>query len=286
MLLRIGLLGESMDIKVFKTFIAVAENRHFGKASEQLYITQAAVSARIKQLEEFYATPLFIRDKNNLSLTPAGNALLPYAHLVIEQIAQSKAMVGLASEQKTVFNIAATPNVWDAYLCSHMNEMNTVFDSVVVGTEISVREAIQRKLDDKSLQLAFLTDPIKDSDFINTHVGDFDISLVGSCAEFSETCDNYIYVDWGITFAKEHAAQHKVQPSHRTSAATIALDLMLANGGFAYLPSDLVKTYIVEGRLFNIDSTMQLKRPVYLTYKKSAPHSALTDELCNLLANS
>ena len=54
MLLRIGLLGESMDIKVFKTFIAVAENRHFGKASEQLYITQAAVSARIKQLEEFY----------------------------------------------------------------------------------------------------------------------------------------------------------------------------------------------------------------------------------------
>ena len=272
-----------MDIKVFKTFIAVAENKHFGKASEQLYITQAAVSARIKQLEEFYATPLFIRDKNNLSLTPAGNALLPFAHLVIEQIAQSKSMVSLASEQKTVFNIAATSNVWDAYVCSRMHDMNSVFDSVVVGTEISVREAIQRKLDDKSLQLAFLTDPLKDSDFINTHVGDFNISLVGSSAAFSEACDNYIYVDWGITFAKEHAVQHKVQPSHRTSAATIALDLMLAHGGFAYLPNDLAKPYILGGRLFNIESAMQLKRPVYLTYKKSASHLALINELSHLL---
>lgn len=59
-----------MDIKIYKTFISVAENRHFGRAAEQLYITQAAVSARIKQLEEFYSTPMFIRDKNNLMLTP------------------------------------------------------------------------------------------------------------------------------------------------------------------------------------------------------------------------
>jgi len=89
-----------MDIKVFKTFIAVAENKHFGKAAEQLYITQAAVSARIKQLEEYYNTPMFIRDKNNLTLTPAGSALLPFAHLVIEQIDQSKTVVGSASKQK------------------------------------------------------------------------------------------------------------------------------------------------------------------------------------------
>ena len=42
------------SIRVYKTFIQVAESRHFGRAAENLYITQAAVSARIKQLEEFY----------------------------------------------------------------------------------------------------------------------------------------------------------------------------------------------------------------------------------------
>ena len=50
-----------MDIKVFRTFIEVANTRHFGRAADNLYITQAAVSARIKQLEEFYTShfPVF-----------------------------------------------------------------------------------------------------------------------------------------------------------------------------------------------------------------------------------
>ena len=54
-----------MDIRVFKTFLQVAKTKHFGHAAENLFITQAAVSARIKQLEEFYDSTLFIRDKND-----------------------------------------------------------------------------------------------------------------------------------------------------------------------------------------------------------------------------
>lgn len=275
-----------MDIKVFKTFVAVADNKHFGRAAEQLYITQAAVSARIKQLEEFYTSPLFIREKNNLTLTPAGESLLPFAHLVIEQVEQSKVVVNLASQQKVNFNMAATPNVWDAFLSRRVSDINDLFDGMVVGTEISVREAIQRKLDDKSLNIAFLTDPIKDSDFINTLIGYFDISLVGSHQTFSESSEKYIYVDWGITFAKEHATTHKVFPAHRTSTASIALELILTNGGFAYLPTELVADHIESGSIFNIESSLQLKRPIYLTQRKSTPHSDLTCKLTELLSTS
>ena len=41
-----------MDIEILKTFLEVARVRHFGKASESLFITQSAVSARIRLLEE------------------------------------------------------------------------------------------------------------------------------------------------------------------------------------------------------------------------------------------
>ncbi|MGR5543027.1 LysR family transcriptional regulator, partial [Vibrio campbellii] len=61
-----------MDVKVFRTFLEVARTKHFGKASENLYITQAAVSARIKQLENYFDTQLFTRDRNNIKLTSAG----------------------------------------------------------------------------------------------------------------------------------------------------------------------------------------------------------------------
>ncbi|WP_082880488.1 MULTISPECIES: LysR family transcriptional regulator [unclassified Oleiphilus] len=39
-----------MDIELLRTFLEVKNTRHFGKAAENLYLTQAAVSARIKQL--------------------------------------------------------------------------------------------------------------------------------------------------------------------------------------------------------------------------------------------
>lgn len=275
-----------MDIKVYRTFVSVAENRHFGRAAEQLYITQAAVSARIKQLEEFYSTPMFTREKNNLTLTPSGEALLPFAHLVIDQIEQSKSVVKLTSKQRINFNMAATPNVWDAFLSNRIHELDTLIDGVVLGTEISVREAIQRKLEDKSLNIAFLADPIKDSEFDNTLVSYFDISLVGTKPEFDEHSDDYIFVDWGITFAKEHAANHKVLPVHRTSTATIALELLLSKGGFAYLPTELVADYIDEGVIFNIESAIQLKRPIYLTQKKSNIDLELSRKLVEALTSA
>lgn len=68
-----------MDIRVLSTFLEVARVRHFGRASENLHITQAAVSARIKQLEGYFNTTLFTRDRNNIKLTSSGERLIGYA---------------------------------------------------------------------------------------------------------------------------------------------------------------------------------------------------------------
>ena len=59
----------SMDIRFLTTFIEVANTRHFGKAAENLYLTQSAVSARIKLLEEYFHSTLFIRQRNSIQLT-------------------------------------------------------------------------------------------------------------------------------------------------------------------------------------------------------------------------
>ncbi len=267
-----------MDIRVFKTFIAVAENRHFGRAAETLYITQAAVSARIKQLEEFYNTSLFIREKNNLRLTPAGEALLSHAHLMVSQMAQSKLSLSIAAMQKNIFSVAATPNVWDAFFSSRIQDMLALFDDLVVGAELSVREAIQRKLEDRSLDVGLLTDPIKDSDFCNELIGHFDLSLVGSRLEFDAKVEDYVLVDWGITFQKEHALHHKVTPNFKTSAAMIALEVLQTKGGFAYLPYPLVQAPIESGELFEIETPLQIKRPIYLVYRKNNPQEQLITE--------
>lgn len=274
-----------MDIRVFKTFIAVAENKHFGRAAETLYITQAAVSARIKQLEGFYSSQLIIRDKNNLRLTPAGEALLAHAYLMVSQMDQSKISLSIASQQKSSFNIAATPNVWDAFFSSRIHEAIELFENLALGTEISVREAIQRKLDERSLDVGLLTDPIKDDEFNNELIGHFDLCLVGSRFDFQPDLDDYILIDWGITFQKEHALHHKVSPCFKTSTAMIALEVMQSKGGFAYLPAELVNDLINNNELHLIATELQIKRPIYMVYKKNNGNAQLIDQFKHLFMN-
>ena len=63
-----------LDFRI-ETFLKVCEYMNFTHAAEALCMTQPAVSQHIKYLEEKYETPLFIRDKKKLTLTPAGEIL-------------------------------------------------------------------------------------------------------------------------------------------------------------------------------------------------------------------
>lgn len=63
-----------IDVRV-KTFLTVCSYMNFTHAAEKLHLTQPAVSQHIKYLEKYYGTTLFIREKRNLTLTPAGEIL-------------------------------------------------------------------------------------------------------------------------------------------------------------------------------------------------------------------
>ncbi|MCB0368365.1 MAG: LysR family transcriptional regulator [Bdellovibrionales bacterium] len=61
-----------------EAFFRVAQTKNFTKASEQLHITQSALSQRILNLEEELGTTLFIRDRSGLRLTETANKLVRF----------------------------------------------------------------------------------------------------------------------------------------------------------------------------------------------------------------
>lgn len=65
-----------LDQETLRAFVKVAENHSFSKAAELLHKTPAAISYRIKMLEENVGTRLFIRTTRTVTLTPAGVHLL------------------------------------------------------------------------------------------------------------------------------------------------------------------------------------------------------------------
>ncbi len=79
-----------MDIQALKAFIAVAELNSFSLAAEQLYLTQPAISKRIKGLEEQLNSPLFDRHNRSLSLTNTGHSLLPKAREIVQLVSDTQ----------------------------------------------------------------------------------------------------------------------------------------------------------------------------------------------------
>jgi DNA-binding transcriptional LysR family regulator len=80
------------DLARLRYFVAVAEELHFGRAAERLFIAQPALSQQIRKLEEQLGVTLLERDHRHVALTPAGEAVLPEARAAVEQVDRALAV--------------------------------------------------------------------------------------------------------------------------------------------------------------------------------------------------
>ena len=278
-----------MDIDLLKTFLEVYRTRHFGRTAENLYLTQSAVSARIRLLEETLGAPLFTRTRNDIQLTPAGTRLLKYAESILNAWNRARQDAALGDEDTVSLAIGASYSLWDILLQDWTHTIFRELPRVALQAEAHGPEVLVRRLHDRALDIAFMFEPPQMAEFEAREVALIKLIMVADRAKLEAreaVGRGYIMADWGTSFAIAHARHFPdiPPPAVRMGLGRMALAFLLGNGGATYLAEQMANEYLQSGRLYRVEDAPVIDRHVHAVYPLASERKALLEQVLSFLA--
>jgi DNA-binding transcriptional LysR family regulator len=154
-----------VQIQQLRYFLAVAEVRHFTHAAAQLRVAQATLSKQLGALERDLGARLFSRARGNITLTPAGEALLPLARRILADVDTAHREVqDLTGLRRGRVRIGATPSLLGSLLADALARFHQSFP----GIELSVAQGGSRDLvgdlANGELDFALIVLPLQEGD--------------------------------------------------------------------------------------------------------------------------
>lgn len=280
-----------LDVEALKTFLEVNRTRHFGQAADNLYLSQSAVSARIRLLEDEVGVPLFSRQRNNIQLTAAGQRLLRYAENILNTWHRARQEIGTNDASQIPFTIACMPVLWDILLQRWIDYMQRTQPELILHSEVHDAEPMLRRIKEGTLDLAFCFGHPQTSELEIEEVLHIPLILVSSQPHQgleAALSSNYMLVDWGSTFASAHAQHFPNMPAAhmRLALGRMARDLLLSRGGSAYLAEQMVSDELRKKKLFRVKDAPIINRAAYAVYSGESDKQALIKHALRFFATS
>ncbi len=144
-----------------RSFIALCEERHFGRTAESLNISQPALSKQVRRLEDRLGGALLIRRSNGLHLTPAGDLFLQQARLLVADADATErltrlALQGEAGMLRVGFGVAVLARGLPDVIMKFRRRFPAVHLSV---KNMSTSDQLQA-LSDRSIDIGFVRLPV------------------------------------------------------------------------------------------------------------------------------
>ena len=150
-----------MELDQLRYFLKVAERGSFTRASEDLLISQPALSRSIQKLEDELGQPVFERKTRSVSLTDAGKLLQARAQEVLAILADTKAAITDDGQSGRV-RVAAIPTIAPFLLPEVLRTFSQQYPQAILTVQENTTDNLVRSCTQGEIDLAIVALPIAD----------------------------------------------------------------------------------------------------------------------------
>ncbi|WP_233840359.1 LysR family transcriptional regulator [Dyella sp. 2HG41-7] len=266
-----------MDISAARTFLEIVKTGSFVSAAANLNLTQTAVSARIRVLEEQLDCPLFVRNKAGARLTASGEQFLRFASTMVQVWEHARKSVALPPGREMVVSIGAELSLWDPFLRDWLVWMRHACPEFAVSAEIDEAERLVDRVQEGLLDVAIVYAAPQRPGVIAELLFEEKLVMVSTTPVSRKRPlrpEDHVRIDWGDAFAASYQAAFPDHPNPVVSISygPLALDYILAMGGSGYFRQGFVRPYLDDGRLVPVPDSPEF------SYSAYAVHSAKADK--------
>ncbi len=274
-----------MDINLARTFLEIVTIGNFLRAAERLHITQTAVSARVRTLEELLGRKLFVRNKSGASLTAAGEQFLRHAQTLVQVWERARQQVAVPPGRRAVVTVASEPSLWDPLLLDWLLWMRHAAPQLALRAEVGFPESLLDQVADGALDIAVVYAPHQRPGLrIELLIEEKLVLVTTSRRSQALRPADYIFVDWGPEFAAQH---HLAFPELSNAGISIGLgplgrEYLLEAGGYGYFRVNVIRCHLKSGRLRVVAGAPEYLYPAYAVYSETADAKIVTPALAGL----
>ncbi|QNT77787.1 LysR substrate-binding domain-containing protein [Entomobacter blattae] len=160
MLVRQHLSG--LSLRDLEYALAVADQRHFGRAASQCGVSQPGLSEQIRKLEGLLGTALFERSRNQIKITPKGEVLLEQARVIVRE---SRSLLEIARSESEMFSaplhIGVIPTLGPYYIPHILPYLRKEFPNMSLRLHEGQTALLLEKLKHGKLDILILALPVE-----------------------------------------------------------------------------------------------------------------------------
>jgi len=272
----------SMDITLARTFLEIVAAGSFGRAAENLHVTQTAVSARVKALEELLDAQLFVRNKAGATLTSAGEQFTRYASMLVQVWERARHQVALPEGRESVMTIGCEVSLWDPLLLDWLLWMRKSAPQLALRTEVGFPGDLIDKVAAGILDVAVVYAPQQRPGLRIELLLEEKLVLV-TTRKRGQKLDpsDYVYVDWGPDFAAQHSLTfpHLGHAGVTAGLGPLGREYVLAAGGSGYFRLAVVRKHLDSGRLRRVRDAPEFLYPAYAVFAEGADMAVVAPAL-------